>query len=188
MKFISKANRGKPFEEFLKLVHRRYNDAGIAVMRKISTEFIPIRNGRGQVVSCKVEEKSCVDYLGRCGNIPVAAEAKHSESDRISFARVEEHQAEFLDDWDFPGVMSLVLVSFKMERFFAVPWIFWKTARDMWKEHPKEKTEVSAYGWVWTTPGTASVKPEQLLPDWEVKARGAMVLPYMDVINKMKGA
>lgn len=59
------ANRGRPFEELLKLASARYQIAGRGVVRKVPTEFLPIRDARGEVVSCKVEEKSCVDFLGR---------------------------------------------------------------------------------------------------------------------------
>lgn len=189
MAYNSKANRGRPFEEFLKFVHERYKDAGLAVVHKVPTEFLPLRGRNGQIANCKVEHKSCVDFLGRYKTTAVAIEAKHTESDRISFSRIEEHQADFLDFWDIPGAAALVLVSFGLKRFFAVPWVFWKAARNAWKEQPKKKVEVIAYGWTWTTPGMASVSAEQLLPDWEIKAGGKTGLPYMAIIDYLtKGA
>lgn len=186
----SRANRGRAFEEFLKFVHERYRNEGLAVVHKVPTEFIPLRGRNGQVCGCKVEHKSCVDFLGRYKTIAIAIEAKHTESDRIALSRVEKHQAEFLDMWDTCGVASLVLVSFGLKRFFAVPWMFWKTACDTWKMNPKKKVEVIAYGWRWITPGMASVSADQLLPDWEIKAGGKTGLPYMAIIDKIitKGA
>lgn len=189
MAYNNKANRGRPFEELLKFAHERYKDAGLAVVHKVPTEFIPLRGRNGQITGCKVEHKSCVDFLGRYKTISLAVEAKHTGSDRISFSCIEEHQAEFLDLWDIPGSAALVLVSFGLKRFFAVPWIFWKTARDAWAEQPKKKVEVSAYGWTWTTPGMASASTGQLLADWEIKAGGKTGLPYMAIIDKItKGA
>lgn len=98
----SHANRGRPFEELLKMANARYQAAGRAVVHKVPTEFLPIRDARGEVVSCKVEEKSCVDFLGRYLTIPVAIEAKHTDDKRIRFDRVEPHQASFMDDWCRP--------------------------------------------------------------------------------------
>lgn len=186
------ANRGKPFEDFLKFVHDRYQADGIACVHKVPTEFIPLRNAKGQVCSAKVENKSCVDYLGRYKNIPVAIEAKHTDDKRISFSRVEPHQADYLDDWSKdPDAIAMVVVSFGLKRFFSVPWPFWKEARTAWemKKAGKDpgKIIVKAYGWEWTTPGMASTNAEQLLPEWEIKTGGRSGLPYLEIIERMKG-
>ncbi len=93
MRDSSFANRGQSFEALLKMVHERYQVSGLACVHKVPTEFIPLRDGQGRLVSCKVEHKSCVDYLGRYCSTPVAVEAKHTQSKRISFDRVEPHQA-----------------------------------------------------------------------------------------------
>ena len=93
----SKANRGKPFEDFINFANEKYQAKGIAVMHKVPTEFIPLRGEHGQVANCKVERKSCVDYLGRFRDIPVAVEAKHTQGARIDFSAVQDHQAEYLD-------------------------------------------------------------------------------------------
>lgn len=184
------ANRGQPFEDFLKFVHDRYQADGIACVHKVPTEFIPLRNGRGQVCGAKVENKSCVDYLGRYKNTPVAIEAKHTNEKRIAFNRVEPHQAEYLDDWaKDPGAIGLIVVSFSLRKFYAIPWPFWKAAAEAWENkktsRKAEKKKVEAYGWEWVTPGMASVSEEQLLPDWEIKTGGISGLPYLEIIETM---
>ncbi len=183
------ANRGQPFEDFLKFVHERYQADGIACVHKVPTEFIPLRNGKGQVCNAKVETKSCVDYLGRYKGIPVAIEAKHTNEKRIAFSRVQPHQAAYLDDWSKdPDAIALVLVSFRLRRFYAVPWVFWKAAQESWERSKgKKPATVSAYRWTWTTPGMASVSEEQLLSDWEIKTGGRSGLPYLEIIDKMTG-
>lgn len=188
-KSISHANRGQPFEEFLKFVHARYQADGKACVHKVPTEFIPIRNARGEVCNCKVESQSCVDYLGRYRDIPVAVEAKHTENDRILFSRVEDHQADYMDDFcKDPGAAGIVLVSFNLRRFFAVPWPFWKAARDAWVAgKSKASIPVKAYGWFWDTPGMASTSAGQLLPEWEIKTGGTSGLPYLEIIDRMIG-
>lgn len=190
----SQANRGKPFEDFLKFVHQNYQQRGIACVHKVPTEFIPIRNWEGKVCDCKVEEKSCVDYLGRYKSTPVAVEAKHTEQDRIKFSEVQDHQADYMDDYTKdPAAVGIVIVSFSLRRFFAVPWIFWKTARDAWIRKPNQNSRkcdqitVEAYGYTWTTTGMASASADELLPEWEIKTGGASGLPYLEIIERMKG-
>lgn len=189
----SQANRGKPFEDFLKFAHTQYQRRGIACVHKVPTEFIPIRNGRGEICSCKVEEKSCVDYLGRYRSTPVAVEAKHEEGARIAFDRVEPHQAAYMDDFTADAdAIGIVIVSFGLRRFFAIPWAFWRAAREAWMKKPDERARkceqvtVSDHGFTWTTPGKASTSADELLPDWEIRT-GSMGLPYLEIIDRMKG-
>jgi recombination protein U len=185
----SHANRGQPFEEFLEFVHTRYQATGTACVHKVPTEFIPLRDGTGRICNVKVERKSCVDYLGRYKGTPVAVEAKHTQNDRILFSRVEPHQAEYMDDFcKDPEAVGIVLVSFKLQRFFAVPWQFWKQARDAWEAgNGKTQLSVEAYRWSWYTPGMASANAAQLHPEWEIKTGGTSGLPYLDIIERMKG-
>ncbi len=190
----SKANRGKPFEDFLKHVHQQYQQARVACVHKVPTEFIPIRDYTGKIVGCKVEEKSCVDYLGRYRGIPVAVEAKHESGNRIAFDRVEPHQAAYMDDYiSDPNAVGIVIVSFSLQRFFAVPWEFWKAAREAWicKSNPKarkcEQVTVNARGFTWTTPGMASAAADDFLPEWEIKPGGMSRLPYLEIIDRMNG-
>lgn len=188
-----RANRGRSFEEFINFANEKYQRTGIAVMHKVPTEFIPLRGRKGQVTGCKVEKKSCVDYLGRFLDIPVAVEAKHTQAARMAFSEVQEHQALYLDDWmHLDGVqMGFIAVSYGMKRFFMVPWEFWKAARDCWQTYKrtgiKETKVVEKYGWTWETPGTASARAEDLHPEWEVLPGGIYGLPYLQIIKKMAG-
>lgn len=192
MKNQSYANRGRKFEDFLKLVHAKYQRSGLACIHKVPTEFLPIRDARGRVASCKVEEKSCVDYLGRYRSVPVAVEAKHEQGDRILFSRVEEHQAAYLNDFTRArSAVGIVLVSFGMRRFFAVPWDFWRIARDAWENRPDQisrkcaQVNINARGYNWTTPGKASVSADELLPQWEIRQNGPLLLPYLNIIDEL---
>ena len=90
-----------------------------------------------------------------------------------------------------PRSVGLVLVSFKMQRYFAIPWIFWKVARDEWEHRPRgtrkaKEVKIRAYGYEWETTGMASVSADQLLPEWEIKPGGAMGLPYLHIIDNFK--
>jgi len=183
------ANKGRAFEDLIEFANAQYFRKAIAVVGKQNTKFIPIRNGQGQLISAKVEEKATVDYLGRYKGTPVAVEAKHTENDRIFFSRVEPHQADYLDAFcRDDNAVGIVLVSFSLRRFFAVPWPFWKAARDAWEtSRSKTKIPVKAYGWEWETTGMASASAEQLHPEWEIKTGGTSGLPYLNIIERMKG-
>ncbi len=188
MKYMgSHANRGRAFEDIINLVHSDYQRRGIACIHKVPTEFLPLRNANGKINNCKVEHKSCVDYLGRYKEVPVAIEAKHTEGKRIDFSRVEPHQAQYLNDWDSNSkAMALVLVSFGMQDFYAIPWVFWRAGMENWqKSKGKNPVTINSYGWTWTTPGMASVSKEQLHLDWQVEWPRGRGMPYLDIIDKI---
>lgn len=185
------ANLGMPFEELLEYTNTRYMNYKEAIVWKIPTEFIPLRNAYGQIVSCKVEKKSCSDFMGRYKGLPVAIEAKHTSSDRINYNRVEHHQATFLEMFQDKGYgFSAVIVSFKMERFFLVPWSFWETARTAWenrdnlKSRKAKKVLVEEYGVSWETNGMASVSADELPKEFEVKTDHKYGLPYLTKIEE----
>lgn len=103
------ANRGRDFEDFVIQVNDLYTRSGKAVVYKVSTEFLPIRDSTGQIKSCKVEHKSCVDFLGRYNGTPVAVEAKQTHTGRIDFDAVQPHQAAFLDAWTTDKAVGMIL-------------------------------------------------------------------------------
>ena len=57
---------------------------------------------------------------------------------RIPFNTVKPHQAAYLDDWCRAGAgVGLILLSFRLKRFFAVPWAFWRAGVDGWQSKTK---------------------------------------------------
>lgn len=180
------SNRGMTLEQFLTFSNQSYQRDGAAVVWKVPTAFKPIRNEYGQVVNCKVEGKSCVDYLGRVGSIPLAVEAKETQSDSIRFDSVKEHQTDFLTAYEGQNeAICLVVVSFNLNTFYAVPWAAWRAARNAWKEAQRlrkrsaEKITITINGETWTTPGKASVREDELLPSWKVEPGGRYGLDYL---------
>lgn len=171
MKDYRQANRGRSFENFVRFANSRYAHEGLAMVEKIPTEFLPIRNAYGKIVSAKVEKKSSVDFIGRYKNYPLAMEVKNTNKDNIRFDAVEEHQAAFLDRFDtLEGIICLVLVSFKFERFFAIPWAFWGAAYDerVRKKHRSTKATAYFYGMSWDIPLKNSIRAEDIPQEFEV--------------------
>lgn len=174
MGYNTYANRGRPFEEYINYASSRYQHAGIAMVQKIPTEFIPIRDRYGKICSVKVEHKSTVDYIGRYKQYPLAMEAKNTNTDTIRWDAVQPHQAEFLDQFTAqPGTIGLVLVSFNLEQFFAIPWAFWGEAYDLRVRRGDRKTSVriSAFGEEWTIPTKKSARIEDLSPSWRISGQ-----------------
>lgn len=190
----SHANRGMSFESYLEYTNNVYKSDGIAVITKQPTPFKPIWDRRTKrIVNCKVDEKATVDYIGRYRDIPVAIEAKETAIDNIRFDRVQSHQQRFLDGFTKHEYgFGAVIVSFNMQRYFLVPWVFWKAAIEAWNEMSwikkiKGKNEkicikVEYKGMTWVTPGKASVKAAELLPEWEIVDNN-LKLPYLDKID-----
>ena len=111
MKDFRQANKGKAFEGFIQFANQAYRRDGLAIIDKQQVEILPIRDRQGKIITCKIGEKSTVDYIGRFLNYPIAIEAKHTESDSISFHAVQDHQARYLADFIRGGNgIGLVLV------------------------------------------------------------------------------
>ncbi|MBC7340907.1 MAG: Holliday junction resolvase RecU [Clostridia bacterium] len=164
---LGHANRGRAFEELIKLANRQYFERGLAVVHKVPTAWIPLRNRSGKIWGAKVEEKAAVDFLGMYRGCGIAFDAKHSETGRISWKRVEEHQARFLDRWYECGGIAFILAEVE-GRWWAVPWLFWReqmrkgkgsfgaeVARGYWEVRQTERAAVDYLATVdlWLPPG-----------------------------------
>lgn len=181
MKDKSKSNRGKPLEELIRLANDRYRADGTAIVVKVPTEFIPLRNGYGKLVGCKVENKSSVDFIGRYGNYPIAFEAKNTNTDRISLSEVQPHQEDFLDKWGhlYNGRAFVVVAFNQMTEFYNVPWTYWSEALKAWRTDKGSKRKVNLNWQELETPGRASLKPSDMLPEWKIETGGKYALDYL---------
>ncbi|MGB9813509.1 MAG: Holliday junction resolvase RecU [Thermovenabulum sp.] len=165
----SHANRGRLLEDLIIMANRQYRAQGRAIIHKIPTAWMPLRDGRGRIVNAKVEEKAAVDFLGAYKGRPIAFDAKHTYEERIRWDRIEPHQAEFLKEWQQTGGISFVLLGYSMERFFVVPWDYW---------------EEGMRAWVYKK-GEASISINQMKPEWEVKQKWGVVLDYLEVVDRV---
>lgn len=169
MKIRQQANRGRALEELIIMANRQYRTQHLAVIHKVPTAWIPLRNGQGRIISAKVEEKAAVDFLGVYRGRPLAFDAKHCSRDRIRWDRVEDHQAQFLEDWTRDGGIGFILVGFGMQRFFVVPWEVWWEGLLGWRyEH-----------------GPASISVKQMQHEWEVRRGGGIVLDYLAIVDRL---
>lgn len=185
-KRISHANRGMDLEHLINV--SSLNEIG--VIQKIPTEFIPLRDWTGRVTGVKVEKKSTVDYIGQIDGFAVAIEAKKTNSDRIQWSAVKDHQAEFLSKWVKTGGHGFVITSFENKKFYLIPWKYWEENRNTW-ERAKRKTKpkiVNVYSWPASTTGMASARSTDFPTEWEIKLRPNGTLDYQSLIKKMISA
>ena len=185
------ANRGMDFENLLESVHERYAQKKIAIIQKVPTEFIPLRGYDGKIVGCKVAKKSIVDYLGRYKNIPVAVEAKRVDADRITYNEVEKHQACFMDDFCWQGnAKGIVIVSFRLKDFYAIPWDYWREAYYAWnhrKDQSKRSCENRTVKWngkEYVTNGKGGIDKDEIPKEWKIELAQELILPYLQVLDK----
>lgn len=170
MNFSNHANRGVLLEDLIELANQQYRKKGIAVIHKVPSKWIPIRNGKGKIVSAKIDEKAAVDFIGRYGGTPIAFDAKSvAKDDKWYFRFMPDHQFEFLKDWHKDGAKSFLLIGFwKTEEFFVIPFEFLEEKRT-----------------VWLNGGAASLKLEELrelFPVVRIKNRG-IVLDYLKALT-----
>jgi recombination protein U len=169
MKAVRQANRGRALEELIILANQQYRAQGIAVIHKVPTAWLPIRDNAGRIVSAKVEEKAAVDFLGVYRGRPIGFDAKQCSGDRIRWDRVEPHQALFLQEWEKSGGIGFIFVGFNFERFYVVPWQFWQERMQLW--HKKE--------------GLASITATDMKPEWETKNSKEIALNYLETVDNL---
>lgn len=104
----------------------QYRRLGIAVIHKVPSKWIPIRDNGGKIVTAKIEERAAVDFIGRYMNIPIAFDAKSVLKDTRWYLRnVKQHQFDFLRDWESDISKSYILLGFwKTEDFFFLPFSY----------------------------------------------------------------
>jgi len=132
------ANRGQTLEKLVVQANAIYRTQDRAVIHKVPTAWVPIRQG-SRIVSAKVEEKAAVDFIGHIalpsGPLPVAFDVKEvSRGDRWPLSKLEPHQYEYLKDCARTGAFSFVLIGYwQLQRFFVLPFPELQKRWDAWK-------------------------------------------------------
>lgn len=170
------ASRGVALEKQIILVNNLYRRHGIALIEKVPTEWLPIRDSHGRVVSAKVTRQAAVDFVGVYGGTAIAFDAKGTREARVRWDRVEEHQAEWLKDWVRAGGLAFVLVASigagMREQWWLCPWEWWWHGLNLWQQGE----------------GPASFKVGELRDEWKVPEKGGRVpMDYLSLINREVG-
>ena len=179
-------NRGMSFEGLIEYANNRYQQTGRAIVTKQHTLCKPLRNGTGQIVSAKYEEKATVDFMGQYAGTPIAFEAKHCAADKIDLKRVEPHQCDFLWDWTAQGNgIGFVLISFQLSDFYLIPWCYWQAAITAREAKQGGSVCFNPMWTDWNTTGKASVRKDELPEEWRVKLGGAAAIDYLATVDRL---
>jgi len=132
------ANRGSALENLITLSNAVYRSRRLAVIHKVPTAWLPVRDGAGKIFTAKVEEKAAVDFIGHVRvdgrSVPVAFDAKETRQDRWPLSKLEEHQYEYLADCHATGACAFILIGFTaQDRYFILPFDNLRNRWDRWK-------------------------------------------------------
>lgn len=129
---VNKA-QGHFFEQLIDQSCEFYRTAGRAVIEKTPEPFHITRslgNGKFQGNFAKAAQP---DYKGvlRGGDM-IAIEAKTTTDEKIQQSRVSSEQTKMLNEYQDMGARCYILVSFRIQRFFKVPWGVWRDMKALY--------------------------------------------------------
>ncbi len=168
------ASRGIHLEKTVMSVNALYRQLGIALVEKVPTEWLPIRDRTGRIVSAKVSRLAPVDFVGVYRGRGIAFDAKSTKEARMRWDRIEDHQAGWLADWTRAGGLGFVLVGTVVdgrEAWWLYPWDWWRRGMDSWREKA----------------GPASFKVGGLPAEWRVPDKGRVTMDYLSVVDRTRG-
>lgn len=110
---IAYANRGMGLEALIEHANAQYAAKGIAQIQKIATPWKVQRRGK-QIISAFPEKKSTVDFIGVYKGRAIAFDAKQTENKtRFPLANIEQHQIDFMINWEKNGGIAFIIIEFK---------------------------------------------------------------------------
>lgn len=176
------ANRGMDLERMIEYANKRYAANGEAIIQKIHTKILPIRDGQGKIVTVRYE-KSTVDYMGRMGGRPIAFEAKRGEGKRLDLGRILPNQLDFLRAWgEEIGFVLIALEGCEAAWVVPAPFVLGAVAA----HQAGAPRRVSWRGMGWTATGLASIREADMLEAWRVPI-GPGGIEYLGTVRRIWG-
>lgn len=119
----------------------------------------------GRFLACYTKQAQ-PDYKGILkGGRAINFEAKHTDSDRLTFDRVLTAQALRLSRTEALGGVAFVLCSFSGRAFYRVPWAVWKDMKRLFGRKYITQSDIEIYRVPFAAPGVLlfleGVKEEQ---------------------------
>lgn len=135
LSIMNKRNKasGAYFERMIDKACAAYEELGRAKIEKQQEPIHYIRpyGHNGQFIA-NYAKKSGVDYKGTLvGGWAICLEAKHTDTDRFERKRVAAHQMEYMRQHEKLGCRCFVLLSFKLEHFYRVPFSAWDNMKEI---------------------------------------------------------
>ena len=141
----SKSN-GAQFEKLIEQACSVYARKNIAMIEKTPEPLRMVRAGRGNEVVAIFEKKAQPDFQGTLqGGMSVVFEAKHTSSTNIQFDRITPVQSLYLAKHAKLGAEVYVIISFKFERFFFVPYNKWAKLQETLNKKSVNVNDLAEY-------------------------------------------
>lgn len=139
-------SNGEHFEALIEAACNFYKSMGAAFIEKTPEPMKPLKPLRpGQFLAVYTKQAQ-PDYKGTLkGGRAVVFEAKHTASGRIEKSRVTDEQAAALDFHNALGAACFVLVSFRFDRFYRVPWTIWRNMSEHFGKVSVNETDLKPY-------------------------------------------
>lgn len=163
------ANKGRGFEEEVKIANKQYKSRGIALVQKISTPWVVIRRGK-QIVSAYPEGKSTLDFRGTVApGIPISFDCKETEDGRgLPLANIPEHQIDYMKHALEVGEKTFILCY--MKKYGKRYYIQGETVLCYWERWQRNKGK-RGYNYI----------PKEAMT--EIRSRRGIVLDYLEAIR-----
>lgn len=138
---------GGVFEEMIERSCSWYHSKGIAFIEKTPEPMKPLShpNRQGQFKACFIRAGQ-PDFKGTLqGGRAIVFEAKHTAGDRIDYNRLTDEQIMSLSDHDALGAEAFVMVSFRLQNFYRIPWLVWSDMKRIYGRKHLKEAELGKY-------------------------------------------
>jgi recombination protein U len=166
----SRGLRGSTFEDFVNRTNEKYNEMGLALIKKIPTPITPITIDKENrhITLAYFDQKSTVDYMGAVQGIPICFDAKESATDTFSLANIHEHQISFMEDFEQQGGISFILIYYTCKNLFY--YMRLSLLKRFWMR--------SLEG------GRKSFRFDELESDFFFQSSHGILVPYLEALKK----
>ena len=132
----SAANRGMKLERLVEKTNNFYKKMGMALVKKVPTptKNIGMTANGPKLVYAKGE---WVDFLGMWKGIPITFDTKEIQLESFPFAKLHDHQFEFMQEWSRFGGKAFLIINFtNYDEYYMLPY---DVLKDYWEEAKANK-------------------------------------------------
>ncbi len=166
----SRGLRGSTLEEYINRTNERYLEMGLALIQKIPTPITPVKIDKEHrhITLAYFDQRSTVDYIGAVQGIPVCFDAKECSTDTFPLQNLHEHQVEFMANLEKQDGVSFLILYFSARN--ELYYMRYEEMKKFWDRGQNG--------------GRKSVRIEELDPNFFMKLKNGVYVPYLDMIQK----
>jgi recombination protein U len=155
IKNVQRQHRGKKskaaggyFENMISRACSYYRDKELANIEKTPEPMKvlkPMPTQPGRFIACFVRAAQ-PDYKGTIqGGQAIVFEAKHTDGSKIERSRLTAEQMSGLEKHHGLGALTFVVVSFRLQSFYRIPWLVWRDMKKLYGRQYVKQGELSEY-------------------------------------------